>query len=112
MEELLGLGLPSDCKNGEVLEDRLLDREGNGEELRFVIFSLDADKWGIPYTKKPDGSAEFEANEKEDGSATEFVRATRYQYRRMLVPVESSKSRKSLTAQAKAISRSANRSLH
>jgi hypothetical protein len=88
--ELKQLGLPGECKGGDVLEDRLIelvdeefmprhskDAKEETNELRFVIFRLeDKSIWGVPYVRHENGRTSFDKT----------TEATRHVFRRLLVP--------------------------
>lgn len=91
--ELKKLGLPLACNGGKVHEDRLLERSDNDEndetdELRFVIFELNGEMWGVPYMKRESGDIVFDKT----------VHASRYELRQMIVPVDCDESPKKRAA--------------
>ena len=85
VEELLGLGLPTDCKNGKVLEDRHLDTDEVGDETHVVVFSSGG-LWGVPYLRDPKGKIHFESSSKDSN----LVEGMRFEYNRngKLVPAK------------------------
>jgi len=85
IDELLRLGLPTDCKNGKVLEDRHLDTDEVGDETHVVVFSSGG-LWGVPYLRDPKGKIHFESSSKDSN----LVEGMRFEYNRngKLVPAK------------------------